>query len=146
MTHDDERRAKEAADLHALLARYDLRDGDRPDQPYSGNPAIGRGWFGILKELVEDLIKLGWDRKVAQIKEKFGSLRLYPGHWTPEFQDRIIAAREHSKEICEECGKAGTLRARASGWHATRCDQCWEADERARRARVAPGGDGGSSA
>lgn len=68
------------------------------------------------------LIRLGWDRRVLQIKEKFGTLRFYVADRRPAYLDRIEAAVEHSAEICEMCGKAGTLRETNSDWYSTRCD------------------------
>jgi len=113
------------ADFMALLAPYDLRDGHDPSQPFARERSfVGRGWHGLLKELIEDLIRLGWDRRVLQIKEKFGTLRFYVADRQPEYLDRIEAAVEHSAEICEECGKAGALRANEKGWYSTRCDAC----------------------
>ena len=68
---------------------------------------VGPGWKDIITSLYEDLIKLGWDRKVYQVKEKFGGLRFYIGEGTTEIFDRIALAEEASLETCEECGKPG---------------------------------------
>jgi hypothetical protein len=67
---DDERAA-----IIALLAQYDLRNGHNPGLPFdAGANSVGRGWHGLIRELVEDLLRLGWDRGVLQIKEKHGTL------------------------------------------------------------------------
>jgi replicative DNA helicase Mcm len=34
--------------------------------------AVGEGWYPIIKELIVDLIALGWDKQTCQVKEKFG--------------------------------------------------------------------------
>ena len=82
---------------------------------------VGPGWKDIITSLYEDLIKLGWDRKVYQVKEKFGGLRFYIGEGTTEIFDRIALAEEASLETCEECGKPGTRR--YEGWVKTLCDE-----------------------
>ncbi len=115
----------ERAALAALLAPYDLRDGRAPGQPFDGGrDLVGRGWHGLVKELVEDLIRLGWDRQVLQVKEKFGTLRFYVKDRRPEYLDRIGVAMEHSGEVCELCGRPGSLWVSETGWHATRCERC----------------------
>jgi hypothetical protein len=43
----------------------------------SSDLGVGNGWLGIIQRLFETLIKLGWNREVLQIKEKFGGLRIY---------------------------------------------------------------------
>ena len=35
------------------------------------------GWYPLIKNLIDELITLGWDKKVTQVKEKFGGLRFY---------------------------------------------------------------------
>ena len=32
------------------------------------------GWYPLIKDLINDLIKLGWNKQVCQVKEKFGGL------------------------------------------------------------------------
>jgi hypothetical protein len=119
---------QERAAFRALLAPYDLRDGHDPESPFApSHDYVGRGWFGIVKELVEDLIRLGWNREVLQIKEKFGTLRFYIRQCAEPLQIRIVAAREHSAEVCETCGRGGALRCVSGYPVATRCDPCWEA-------------------
>lgn len=110
----------------AVLAAYDLRNGHNPGQPFDGERShVGRGWYGIVKELIEDLIKIGWDRELLQIKEKLGTLRFYLNDRRPEYLVRIEAAGERSAKVCELCGQSGTVRVAQSGWYFTRCDSCW---------------------
>ena len=44
---------------------------DRPKIKSNGFLLIENGWFGLVKELIEDCIALGWDKQICQIKEKF---------------------------------------------------------------------------
>jgi ribosomal protein L37AE/L43A len=121
--HDWEKRHTEFVEF---LARFDLRDGHRRGQPFTSPlDDVGRGWYGLLKELIEDLIAAGWDRQVLQIKEKFGTLRFYVKDRRSEFQARIDVAVEQSARMCELCGKPGSLRVTTAGWYCTRCNACW---------------------
>ena len=87
--------------------------------------SIGRGWYPLVKELIEDLIKMGWDKQTCQVKEKFGGLRFYINGGSKEIFDRISKAENDSYEICEITGKPGVLRTNI-GWHTTLCDEEYE--------------------
>lgn len=76
------------------------------------------GWYDLVIELMKELNKLGWNRQVGSIKEKFGELRFYAD--TPH-DDILEKYTERSKEICEKCGKLGELR--VEGWWITLCDE-----------------------
>ena len=82
---------------------------------------VGEGWYRIVKELIEDLIKLGWDKQVCQVKEKFGGLRFYINDGTKEIHNRITEAENKSYEVCEKCGNTGKLR-NDIGWYLTLCE------------------------
>ncbi|MFL5261648.1 MAG: hypothetical protein ACJ79L_04475 [Anaeromyxobacteraceae bacterium] len=78
---------------------------------YSGfDGAVGEGWVPILHRLARDLVDLGWDRLVRQVKEKFGRLVVYVPERRPEFHERIERATEESLRTCENCGAAGRTR------------------------------------
>jgi hypothetical protein len=83
---------------------------------------IGPGWYKLVKELIEDLIELGWDRSVSQVKEKFGSLRFYIPSGSDEMHDRINKAEDDSYFICEVTGLPGEVRPDL-GWWRTLCDE-----------------------
>jgi len=38
---------------------------------------VGEGWYSIIRDLINELIALGWDKRLVQCKEKFGGLRFY---------------------------------------------------------------------
>jgi hypothetical protein len=112
--------------LQALIARYDLRDGHLPDEPFiaaDNRSGLPPGWFHLTQSLIEDLIRLGWDRRVLQIKEKFGTLRVYISQRELALVDLAIEAREKSATICQECGGPGAW-IEEHGWYATLCDPC----------------------
>lgn len=85
---------------------------------------VGKGWGKILDSLVDDLIELGWDGQVLQVKEKFGGLRFYIGGGTESIFSRIGKAESESLRTCEECGEIGTPRTSVNGWIKTLCWKC----------------------
>jgi hypothetical protein len=87
--------------------------------------AVREGWFQLIKDLIVDLIELGWNKEVCQVKEKFGGLRFYINDGTDEMYDRIHKAETESCTICEITGKPGTLRTDIS-WYRTLCDEQYE--------------------
>lgn len=90
----------------------------------------GDGWFALIKTLCEHLtaLQLGKQFRVVQVKEKFGGLRFYVGNIPTAKANEAYAliddAEGKSFEICELCGKPGTLH--DDGWMMTRCNTCWK--------------------
>lgn len=89
--------------------------------------SVGEGWEPLLEDLCVKLLRLGWSGGLAQIKEKFGTLRFY---WRNDIKDEIEAnigedlvnyAEDQSGSLCEVCGKWGKLR--GGGWVYTACDE-----------------------
>jgi len=80
------------------------------------------GWYPLIKDLINDLIKLGWNKQVCQVKEKFGGLRFYINEGSEEIHNRILNAEKLSYEICELCGEKGELRTKIR-WFTTLCDE-----------------------
>jgi hypothetical protein len=92
----------------------------------------GQGWVGIITKLTEDLIAMGWDRELLQIKEKFGSMRYYIDAGTPEMYSRIRQAEEQTAKTCENCGNPGKIGLHGGHWYKCLCQDCggkWESDE-----------------
>ena len=83
---------------------------------------VSQGWNQILKDLISDLIKMGWNREIIQVKEKFGTLRFYINEGTDDIHRRIAKAEMESATICEATGKPGKLR-NDLGWWRTLCDE-----------------------
>ena len=55
-------------------------------------------WAGIIDRLVTDLVALGWNGEVLQIKSKFEELRFYISpERTQEMHDRICLATLESR-------------------------------------------------
>jgi len=93
------------------------------------------GWFDLIDRLcraceseIETLnshsvARNDWPR-VAQIKEKFGTLRFYvQGQLSDALRTQILQAEaEESARTCESCGALGQLR--TGQWIRTYCDPC----------------------
>lgn len=91
---------------------------------YTGRDGtVGDGWLGILDSLATDLIKMGWDRDLHQVKEKFAGLRFYIGASTPQMDARIARAEEASYLVCENCGVPGE-KSIVGHWILTLCKPC----------------------
>lgn len=101
-----------------------LENGHYPDRPRITSPGffdINKGWYLLVKQLIEELINAGWDKKILQVKEKFGGLRFYTAGLTEE-QNKIVSKYESlSYKTCEECGEPG--KTNNSGWITTLCDK-----------------------
>ena len=92
----------------------------------------GEGWFNLIWKLCEDIDVIvkreGWtDFRVDQIKEKFGGLRFYINGANNEVHDLIDEAEQKSYEVCELCGKKGSMYI-GFGWYRTLCSKCAKAD------------------
>ena len=83
-----------------------------------------KGWVPLLDKLFKQLFAAGWNGRVLQMKEKFGSLRFYiePSEDTFKFYDIIGLAEEESSCICIECGEPGKPRSH-HGWIRVVCDK-----------------------
>jgi hypothetical protein len=86
---------------------------------------VSPGWNLLIKNLIQDLIELGWNKEVCQVKEKFGGLRFYINAATSEAHKRISQSEIESMNICEVTGKPGKLRTDI-GWYRTLCDEEYE--------------------
>lgn len=88
----------------------------------------GDGWFELLWQLsarLEQLIVMLPEEEQgycgpAEVKEKWGRLRLDMGYSTQEMDELLLLAEEQSSHICEVCGAPGTLLKRG-GWLMTCC-------------------------
>lgn len=97
----------------------------------------GDGWYELLKDAcdkIEPILAankkadpLGWKcglYRASQVKEKYGTLRLYLSGASNEVY-KIVDELEHkSSTICEECGKPGKII--GGNWLYCRCRDCYE--------------------
>ena len=91
------------------------------------------GWrkaFGmeLCEELKEELIRAHYlyDFRFCQIKEKYGSLRLYSGPVPADsnIYDILDKYERMSETICEECGKPDQTIINYRGWYTCICEEC----------------------
>ena len=88
----------------------------------------GDGWFFIIDKLCS---QLQWDidhnkqpqLEFIQVKEKFGSLRLYNSGATEQQEGMISLVEYLSNFICEDCGSTDNVK-QSKGWIYTRCEKC----------------------
>ncbi len=116
--------------------KEDLADKLIKDFPYlyeSGDSSFhfecGDGWYELIRQLSEKLypfiLKAREEQadiypKASQVKEKFGGLRFYMSVSTEEMDDIIDAYEEISEDICEVCGKPGSINY-FDRWLSARC-------------------------
>jgi hypothetical protein len=66
---------------------------------------IGAGWMPHVLAALDDLILVGWDKNLTQVKEKWGGLRIYLENWRPQFQPILDLAYDRCAKDCELCGR-----------------------------------------
>jgi len=115
-----------------------------------GYPTVGRGWLDVLDRAlgrIDTVVAFegagSWIR-IVQIKQKFGTIRIYFEH-NRDFSAEGLAvigevielAEARSACTCEECGARGRLYVR-DGWVASRCEDHAEGEP----FRIRPGWEG----
>lgn len=83
---------------------------------------VGYGWRDLVDEAF-DLIEKEEGVTVAQVKEKFGELRIYTNGASEFLQERLFEIETRSTYICEDCGVPAESK-RVSGWVRTICKSC----------------------
>ncbi len=93
--------------------------------------AVGPGWHALLLRLHEQLLILEPGYRVDDLKEKFGTVRVYLASDSVssrlDTQVLLAAAEAQSATTCEFCGTPGRRRGRGDkpgGWIKTVCDSC----------------------
>jgi hypothetical protein len=104
--------------IDGLIYGWNLKAGPIVNSNFFG---CDEGWYPLIQELISDLIELGWNKEINQVKEKFGGLRFYINDGSSEIHEKIIEAERKSYTICEVCAESGKLR-KDLGWLLTLCD------------------------
>lgn len=89
----------------------------------------GDGWFNIIEKAAQEINRAGADwiedpPRASQVKEKYGTLRIYMQSENDEMDKVIRKAEAESSKTCEVCGKPGKLY-EINYWARTRCPECY---------------------
>jgi hypothetical protein len=104
-----------------LLTKYDI-------EPPRCGVFVGPGWVPAVDRMLGRLIEAGWDKNLAQIKQKFCRLRVYLDRTPQDPQlsaklERIISTAEtECDNLCEACGKSREFRGMGTGMAI--CNKC----------------------
>lgn len=87
---------------------------------------VGIGWLGLVRAFVSEALPHDPSLAVHEIKEKWGSMRIWCD--TPVLEARLAKGKSEIKSgmTCEVCGKEGEIRRPPTGrWSWWRC-LCYE--------------------
>ena len=101
--------------------------------------SVGQGWASILAKLYQQFEESPNTVRVAQVKEKFGTLRVYVWSYPEDVESFIREAAAESAKTCEWCGAPGQLDDRTGYWLLTLCESCVEERRETRRKMVSSG-------
>jgi hypothetical protein len=82
---------------------------------------VREGWLQLVHDLINELVESGWDKKILQVKEKFGGLRFYTLALTEQQHEIVRKYEDLSYVTCEICGKSGETRGHR--WLETLCEE-----------------------
>jgi hypothetical protein len=82
----------------------------------------GDGWYDLIDKMMQEISDLKKpDFCFTQIKEKFGTLRVYTNYYYEDVEAIIEKYEAISAVTCEVCGKPGTIN--DGGWLRVRCEE-----------------------
>lgn len=94
--------------LNTLM--IESRNGYREISLEEAKNFVGPGWSSIIERVIDELFENGWDGKISQIKEKYGSLRFYfEQNYNDDIFNIVFEAETQSRITCELCGEYGIL-------------------------------------
>lgn len=88
------------------------------------------GWHCLIQPILDYVKEYNEDKEVddriaiLQIKEKWGSLRIYTNFVTDELEKLIEDAEIESTKVCEKCGTREHVGTKHDGWRMTLCKNC----------------------
>ena len=123
---------KKLTDIYPYLVPTNVwTDEPIKDYDYSylrGESDLPQGWFRLFllycKHIKKYLVAENIIDKFhfTQIKEKYGTMRLYNNLTTDNISYLTILYEEFSKYVCENCGEFATHQ--TTGWISSFCDNC----------------------
>lgn len=96
---------------------------------------IEPGWYPHVVAALDGMIAAGWDKELAQVKQKFGGLRIYIGKGSDDIYRIIRETETLCDALCEECGAPHGLKVPLSGM--ALCDPCMLAENERAAANLA---------
>ncbi|SNS90033.1 hypothetical protein SAMN06295912_12259 [Sphingomonas laterariae] len=81
---------------------------------------VPEGWHALLRALGRDIAAVCPKATIVQAKEKFGELRVYLSGANRAAFDRVDAAEQRSRSLCQRCGRPAQLMV-DDGFYATLC-------------------------
>lgn len=69
---------------------------------------IPSGWYEITRQACDAIVRVDPTARAAQLKEKFGGIRLYMNTCAQTTHTVIEALEAQSFHTCQECGAPGT--------------------------------------
>lgn len=120
-------------DYEITIATYEELQREHPSLIRKGfGFECDRGWVGILDRFfsgLDELLPIGVDFQLRQVKEKFAGLRIYyqvDSDIPAEMEEKIhrlgSLATARSCHTCETCGRPGRVWQRG-GFYVTSCDR-----------------------
>ena len=91
------------------------------------------GWEKLYRPVIEKINEYNRDHpeepiQIEQIKEKWGTLRIYIDSAPQEIYDLIEKAEQDSQYTCEDCGFRDKVKVKirnTGGWYRTLCERCF---------------------
>jgi len=112
-----------------------------PERSVTGSAMVfgfdcGRGWYPLIDKFCQELKELLESKypsyktgkpsfEITQIKEKYGSLRIYTNFTNDDIEALIEKYEDLSLKTCEECGRKGSPR-NIKGLIYTLCNKCFQ--------------------
>jgi hypothetical protein len=146
-SHDPDEAARRAAFARVLRGHNDWL-ANHPENPRADEERwnvgfsfeCGPGWAELLERLFNDLGQIlrptGDMITIRQLKEKFGTLRVYwrgavDNETDAPIDDAILLAAFRSEVTCDVCGAPGQMRRSGFGYYHVACDAHAKPDDRA---------------
>ena len=114
------------------MANFEELVKEFPNQFYNGRTTCPSeyppGWHQLIRNVLKRADAARVPVKWAQIKEKFGGLRMYenlPENCDSSIHDWISEAERLSYRTCQECGNKGKPSI-VNRWQATLCQKCYD--------------------
>ena len=90
----------------------------------------GKGWFSLIEPIINYIDGYNKDKEnpdeqieILQIKEKYGTLRIYTSFGNDELFRMIDEAERESEHVCEFCGSRENI-GETQGYYMTCCRSC----------------------